>query len=60
MNRSIGDGDKYMERERIKLWKERSLKEGRKIRSGRAGKQVGKQPRLLTDPKHLSDGFGES
>lgn len=43
---TTGEGNKSTEGKRRKLWKERSSREGRRIRSGRASKQVGKWPLL--------------
>jgi len=47
LNITIGEGNESMERERVKLWKERSSREGRRGRSGRARKQVRKSPLLF-------------
>lgn len=39
---TIDERNKSMERERIKLWKERSSREGRRIRPGSPSKKVEK------------------
>ena len=47
MNITVVEGNESMERERVKLWKERASREGRRGRSGTASKQVRKSPLLL-------------